>query len=44
MFERNTCWDVYIGQINKWFEGSEGDFVMSKEPCFAYTVISAFFG
>ncbi len=44
MYERNAYGDVYTGQINKWFEGSEGDFVMGKEPCFADTVISAFFG
>ncbi|SJK98877.1 uncharacterized protein ARMOST_02151 [Armillaria ostoyae] len=31
-----------LGKMNKWFEGSGGDFVMGKEPCFADTVISAF--
>ncbi|KAK0474258.1 hypothetical protein IW261DRAFT_1341839, partial [Armillaria novae-zelandiae] len=31
-----------LGKMNKWFEGSEGDFVTGNEPCFADTVISAF--
>ncbi|PBK91081.1 hypothetical protein ARMGADRAFT_1014299 [Armillaria gallica] len=31
-----------LGKINKWFEGSEGDFVMGNEPCFADTAICAF--
>ncbi|KAG7441164.1 uncharacterized protein BT62DRAFT_552801 [Guyanagaster necrorhizus] len=31
-----------FGKMNKWFEGSEGDFVMGNEPCFADTAICAF--
>ncbi|PBK90276.1 hypothetical protein ARMGADRAFT_1064757 [Armillaria gallica] len=43
--EREKMWKTTkenLGRMNKWFEGSEGDFVMGKEPCFADTVISAF--
>ncbi len=43
--EREKMWATTkenLGKMNKWFEGSEGDFVMGKEPCFADTVISAF--
>ncbi|KAK0464834.1 hypothetical protein IW261DRAFT_1407732 [Armillaria novae-zelandiae] len=31
-----------LGKMNKWFEGSEGNFVMGNEPCFADTAICAF--
>ncbi|KAK0193046.1 hypothetical protein F5146DRAFT_1192448 [Armillaria mellea] len=43
--EREKMWKTTrenLGKMNKWFEGSEGDFVMGKEPCFADTVIGAF--
>ncbi len=43
--ERNKMWATTkenLGKMNKWFEGSKGDFVMGNEPCFADTVISAF--
>ncbi|KAK0489660.1 hypothetical protein EDD18DRAFT_1259043, partial [Armillaria luteobubalina] len=43
--EREKMWKTTrenLGKMNKWFEGSEGDFVMGKEPCFTDTVISAF--
>ncbi|KAK0474250.1 hypothetical protein IW261DRAFT_1596030 [Armillaria novae-zelandiae] len=44
--EREKMWATTrenLGEMNKWFEGSGGDFVMGDEPCFADTVISAFF-
>ncbi|SJK98883.1 uncharacterized protein ARMOST_02157 [Armillaria ostoyae] len=44
--EREKMWATTrenLGKMNKWFEGSEGNFVMGHEPCFADTVISAFF-
>ncbi|KAK0489662.1 hypothetical protein EDD18DRAFT_1359254 [Armillaria luteobubalina] len=44
--EREKMWartKENLGKVNKWFEGSEGDFVMGDEPCFADTVESAFF-
>ncbi|KAK0220537.1 hypothetical protein IW262DRAFT_1436336 [Armillaria fumosa] len=43
--ERKKMWATTkenLGKMNKWFEGSEDDFVMGDEPCFADTVISAF--
>ncbi|KAK0220532.1 hypothetical protein IW262DRAFT_1273100 [Armillaria fumosa] len=43
--EREKMWKTTrenLEKMNKWFEGSEGDFVMGKEPYFADTVISAF--
>ncbi|KAK0457980.1 uncharacterized protein EV420DRAFT_1620839 [Desarmillaria tabescens] len=46
--ERKEMWAVTkknLGKMDKWFEGSEGggDFVMGEEPCFADTVLGAFF-
>ncbi|KAK0220534.1 hypothetical protein IW262DRAFT_1385234 [Armillaria fumosa] len=43
--EREKMWArtrENLGKMNKWFERSEGDFVMGDEPCFADTVISGF--
>ncbi|KAK0435665.1 hypothetical protein EV421DRAFT_2061644 [Armillaria borealis] len=43
--EREKMWATTkenLGKMNKWFEGSEGDFIMGNEPCFADTVVSAF--
>ncbi|KAK0457976.1 uncharacterized protein EV420DRAFT_404040 [Desarmillaria tabescens] len=43
--EREKMWAMTkrnLGKMDKWLEGSEGDFVMGKEPCFADTVIGAF--
>ncbi|KAK0494451.1 hypothetical protein EDD18DRAFT_342783 [Armillaria luteobubalina] len=43
--ERKKMWETTkenLGKMSKWFEGSEGDFVMGDEPCFADTVVSAF--
>ncbi|KAK0489720.1 hypothetical protein EDD18DRAFT_1259099 [Armillaria luteobubalina] len=43
--EREKMWanaKENFGKMNKWFEGSEGNFVMGNEPCFADTVICAF--
>ncbi|KAG7441200.1 uncharacterized protein BT62DRAFT_997376 [Guyanagaster necrorhizus] len=31
-----------LGKMNTWFEGSEGDFDMGNEPCFADAAICAF--
>lgn len=44
--EREKMWTMTrdnLGKMNEWFEGSEGDFVLGDEPCFADTVISAIF-
>ncbi len=44
--EREKMWATTrenLGRMNKWFEGSESDFVVGDEPCFADTVISGFF-
>ncbi|KAK0474243.1 hypothetical protein IW261DRAFT_1423118 [Armillaria novae-zelandiae] len=43
--ERKKVWartTENLRKTNKWFEGSEGDFVMGDEPCFADTVMSTF--
>ncbi|KAK0220553.1 hypothetical protein IW262DRAFT_1034536 [Armillaria fumosa] len=43
--ERKKLWanaKESLGKMNKWFEGSEGNFVMGNEPCFVDTVICAF--
>ncbi|KAK0203368.1 hypothetical protein DFS33DRAFT_1383626 [Desarmillaria ectypa] len=43
--EREKLWAITkenLGKMNKWFEGSEGDFVMGSEPCFADTAICGF--
>ncbi|KAK0193068.1 hypothetical protein F5146DRAFT_530513 [Armillaria mellea] len=31
-----------LGKMNRWFEGSVGEFVMGNEPCFADTAICGF--
>ncbi|PBK91063.1 hypothetical protein ARMGADRAFT_1014288 [Armillaria gallica] len=43
--EREKLWakaKENLGKMNKWFEGSEGDFVMGNEPSFADTAICGF--
>ncbi|SJK98981.1 uncharacterized protein ARMOST_02262 [Armillaria ostoyae] len=43
--EREKLWAITrenLGKINRWFEGSVGEFIMGSEPCFADTAICGF--
>ncbi|KAK0490053.1 hypothetical protein EDD18DRAFT_1358671 [Armillaria luteobubalina] len=43
--EREQLWAMTrenLGKMNKWFEGSVGEFVTGSEPCFADTAICGF--